>query len=297
MSKYVPDINSHRWVIIASSRLSRPDTAHASSKQKKAKKKPCVFCENNEKLSSTEVFRIGKGKINEPGWKVRVISNKYPITDYHEIVVHSPDHTKNIEDFSKQQVEHVLCAYRERFNYYRKLGQVLIFCNSGEQAGASIEHSHSQIVVIPSQINLDTLAQEPINNVVESSPHFTSFCPDFSQWPYEVWIAPKDGRGKYADLSDQQIEELAGILQKLIKQLKKIYVDHKISRIPFAYNYYIYPGHNWYVRIIPRFVYRAGFELGTGLNVNIVDPSEAALELKGIESKIIGVLSRLKGKI
>ncbi len=296
MSKYVPDIISHRWVIIASSRLSRPEEV-SSKKQKKTKKKPCVFCENNEKLSSTEVYRVGKGKINEPGWKVRVISNKYPITDYHEIVIHSPDHEKNIEDLSKQQVGHILLAYRERFRFYRKLGQVLIFCNNGEQAGASMQHPHSQLVVIPSQINLDTLAKEPINNVVSDTESFISYCPDFSQWPYEVWIAPKDGTGKYADLTDTQLEEMAEILQGLIKQLKKIYTSHKISNIPFAYNYYIYPGHNWYLRIIPRFVYRAGFELGTGLNVNVVDPSEAALELRGIESKIIGVLSKLKGKI
>jgi len=297
MSKYVPDIISHRWVIIASSRLSRPEETHSSSKQKRAKKKPCVFCENNENLSATEVFRIGKGKPNEPGWKVRVISNKYPITDYHEIVIHSPDHGKNIEDLSRQQVGNILLAYRERFRFYRKIGQVLIFCNNGEQAGASIEHSHSQIVVIPSQINLDTLAKEPTSNVVSDTPNFTSYCPDFSQWPYEVWIAPKDGTGKFADLTDIQVEEMADTLQKLIKQLRKIYADHRISHIPFAYNYYIYPGHNWYLRIIPRFVYRAGFELGTGLDVNIVDPSEAALELRGVESKIIGVLSKLKKKI
>jgi len=297
MSKYVPDIISHRWVIIASSRLSRPEETHSSSKQKKTKKKTCVFCENNEKLSPTEVSRIGKGKVNESGWKVRVISNKYPITDYHEIIIHSPDHEKNIEDLSKQQVGHILFAYRERFRFYRKLGQVLIFCNNGEQAGASIQHSHSQLVVIPSQINLDTLAKEPTNNVVSDTLNFISYCPDFSQWPYEVWITPKDGSGKFADLTDVQVEEMASVLQKLIKQLKKIYTDHQISHIPFAYNFYIYPGHNWYLRIIPRFVYRAGFELGTGLNVNIVDPSEAALELRGVESKIIGILGKLKKKI
>lgn len=297
MSKYVPDIISHRWVIIASSRLSRPEESHTTSKQKKKKKPPCVFCEHNENISPTEVYRIGKGKANEPGWKVRVISNKYPITDYHEIVIHSPDHEKNIEDLTKLQVNNILLAYRERFRFYRKVGQVLIFCNNGEQAGASIQHSHSQLVVIPSQINLDTLAKEPISNVVSDTPNFISYCPDFSQWPYEVWITPKDSSGKFADLTDVQVEEMAGVLQRLIKQLKKIYADHKISNIPFAYNFYIYPGHSWYLRIIPRFVYRAGFELGTGLNVNIVDPSEAALELRGIESKIIGVLSKLKKKI
>ena len=62
----------------------------------------------------------------------------------------------------------------------------------------------------------------------------------------------------------------------------------------FVYNYYINPHSNWYLRIIPRFVHRAGFELGTGLNVNIVDPTNAALEYKGMEMRMVNVLDKLK---
>lgn len=293
MSKYVPDVISHRWVIIASQRLARPEESQSKGRKSKAKNK-CTFCENNESSSPDEVFRIGKGEPNKPGWDVRVVSNKYPITDYHEVIIHAPGHDKHIEDLSEDQVYKVLKAYKERFNYYRKMGQVLIFCNNGEHAGASMDHPHSQMVVIPTQINLDTLAKEPINNVVQETPNFTTYCPDFSQWPYEVWIAPKDGRERYGDLTDEQLQEMAGILQVTLKQLKKIFKNHKLTNMDFAYNYYIYPGHNWYLRIIPRFVHRAGFELGTGLNVNIVDPTEAALELRGIESRIVSVLNKLK---
>ncbi len=46
------------------------------------------------------------------------------------------------------------------------------------------------------------------------------------------------------------------------------------------YNFYIYHGSDWYLRIIPRLIHRAGFELGTGLSVNIVDPTNAAKEYK-----------------
>lgn len=291
MSKYVPDVISHRWVIIASSRLARPEEG-----SKKNKSRKCTFCEKNEKASPNEVFRIGKGEPNKPGWDVRVIANKYPITDYHEVIIHSPGHEKHIEELPVEQVYKILKAYKERFNFYRKTGQVLIFCNNGEHAGASMDHPHSQMVVIPMQINLDTLAKEPINNVVQDTQNFTTYCPDFSQWPYEVWIAPKDGRGRYGDLTDEQLQEMAGILQVTLKQLKKIFKNHKLTNMDFAYNYYIYPGHNWYLRIIPRFVHRAGFELGTGLNVNIVDPSEASLELRGIESRIVSVLNKLKAR-
>jgi UDPglucose--hexose-1-phosphate uridylyltransferase len=292
MSKYVPDVISHRWVIIASQRLARPEETGKKGKKKGA----CPFCEKNELLAPDEVFRVGKGDVNKPGWKVRVISNKYPITDYHEVIIHSPDHTKNIESLTEKQIGHILRAYRARFNYYRKMGQVLIFCNNGEHAGSSMDHPHSQLVVIPGQINLDTLAKEPLNNVVQDTKYFTTYCPDFSQWPYEVWIAPKEGKARFGDLNDEQLDEMATLMSQTLKQLKKIFDGHKLTNMDFAYNYYIYPGHEWYLRIIPRFVHRAGFELGTGLNVNIVDPSEASLELRGIESKIVGILNKLKQK-
>jgi UDPglucose--hexose-1-phosphate uridylyltransferase len=297
MSKYVPDVISHRWVIIASQRLARPDQNGNKAKRSKLNaKKVCVFCEGNEALTAAEVFRVGRGDINKPGWKVRVVTNKYPITDYHEVIVHSPNHKKNIEELSEKQIENILTAYKDRFNYYRKTGQVLIFCNSGEHAGASINHPHAQLVVIPTQINLDTLAKEPLNNVVQDTKYFTSYCPDFSQWPYEVWIAPKEGKGRFGDLNNDQLAEMAHVMSNTMRQLKKIFNHHQLSDMDFAYNYYIYPGHEWYLRIIPRFIHRAGFELGTGLNVNIVDPAEASLELRGIESRIVSILNKLKNK-
>ena len=292
MSKYVPDILSRRWVIVAPSRLSRPD--HISAKSKK--QSLCPFCPGNEHVSPGEVFRIGKGEKDQKGWVVRVIPNKYPITDYHEVIIHSPHEDKDIEHLSASHVESILKAYRERFNYYRKKGQVLIFCNHGEGSGASIHHPHSQLVVIPSQINLDTLTREPLNNIVEDNTFFYTYCPDFSQWPYEIWIAPKKEGAHFGDLTDKQIVDLSNLLKKTVRQLETIYEKNRFANMSFGYNYYIYPHSNWYLRIIPRFVHRAGFELGTGLNVNIVDPTTAAMEYKGMEMRMVNVLDKLKKK-
>jgi UDPglucose--hexose-1-phosphate uridylyltransferase len=160
-----------------------------------------------------------------------------------------------------------------------------------------MKHPHSQLVVVPSQINMDTLTKEPLNNIVEQTQAFTSYCPDFSQWPYETWIAPNAGDAKFGDITDEAIAELAKLLQRTLKNIKRMYDHHQLTHIPFGYNYYIYPGHTWYMRIIPRFVHRAGFELGTGLNVNIVDPTEAALELRGVETRMLNVLSKLQGHL
>ncbi len=289
MSKYVPDISTRRWVIVSPQRIGRPEERDAAKK-----KKHCPFCEGHETETPPEIIRFGGGETDKPGWKVRIIPNKYTITDVHEVIIHSPFHDKDIEELPLDHVKLIFNAYRQRYNFYKKKGQVLIFCNHGEIAGASLNHPHSQLVVIPSQINLETLVREPINNIVSISKQFTVYCPDFSQWPYEVWIAPKKTESTFGDILDEELAELALLLQSMLKRLVHIYQEHKITTQHFGYNYYIYHKENWYVRIIPRFVNRAGFELGTGLYVNIVDPVEAALELRGVEKKMMGVLKKLK---
>lgn len=288
MTKYVPDISSRRWLIVAPQRIVKPE-------DNGKKKHVCHFCPGHEKLSPNEVYRIGEGEKNKPGWKVRVVANKFPITDMHEVIIHSPYHDKDIIDLPVNYTVNILKAYRERFNFHRKNGQVLIFCNHGEHAGASLDHPHSQLVVIPPQINLDSLTREPLNNVVSENKFFQVYCPDFSQWPYELWISPKTEKTFFGDITDVEMKDLADIFHKLLKQMYKIYKESHFS-MPYGYNYYISPKENWYLRIIPRFIHRAGFELGTGLSVNIVDPTDAALAYKGINPKVNEVLLKLKSK-
>lgn len=287
MSKYVPDISTRRWVIISPQRLGRP----AGTKAK------CPFCPGHEAETPPEVLRFGDGEADKHGWKVRVIPNKFPITDIHEVIIHTPDHDKDIESLDAPHVELILKAYKMRYNFYRKKGQVLIFGNHGEHAGASLAHPHSQLVVIPSQINLETLLREPLANRVKETKYFHVYCPDFSQWPFEVWISFKKDDTVFGDIVDEEITDLAQILIETLKRLRHIYQRHQISSIPFGYNYYLYHKENWYVRIIPRFIHRAGFEHGTGLSVNIIDPFNASLELRGESEQMTSVLRKLKSKI
>src|SRR3990172_1270939 len=72
----------------------------------------CPFCAGNEATTPPEVYRIGPGEKDKPGWLVRVVPNKYPITDIHEVIIHSPDDAKDIEQIPIEQVTHILTAYR-----------------------------------------------------------------------------------------------------------------------------------------------------------------------------------------
>ncbi len=286
MAKYVPDIKTQRWVVIAPGRTSRPEDTTVP----KSEATRCPFCAGNEGLTPPEVYRIGSGEKDKPGWQVRVVPNKYPITDVHEVIIHSPSDTDDIETLPLDQITKILTAYRDRFRAHMDNGQVLIFCNHGLHAGASLKHPHSQLVVIPKQINLDALSCEPINNIVKENTHYITFCPDFSQWPFEQWIAPKIGGNRFSDVFDADIPDLAAVLGEAIRRTAAVYADARFEslhpNVAFGYNYYIYHGVNWFIRIIPRFVHRAGFELGTGLNVNIVDPSQAAQYLKEAHLKV-----------
>lgn len=285
MAKYVPDITTNRWVIFAESRSRRPQERPAVNVNK-----ICVFCPGFEQIPGEELYRLGGGKPYEKGWKVRVIKNKYPITDFHEVIIHSPDDVLDIADLPLVQVELILRAYRERFNANLKNGQVMIFNNVGEAAGASISHPHSQLVVVPKQINLDSLQLEAIVNVVLDNNQFIVFCPNFSQWPFEMWIAPKKRNEYFGEILDDAVGDLAQVLQNTIKRMLQhlsatgAHMHPGLPNIVFkgapAYNFYIHQGKDWYIRLVPRLIHRAGFELGTGLSVNVVDPVDAAEALK-----------------
>jgi len=283
MATYVPDVKTKRWIVLAPARTKRPDTVTEIPKDMVAKKPVDPFAVGNEAMTPPEVLRMGDGEANKPGWRVRVVPNKFPITDTHEVIIHSPHPEHDIEDLETDAVSDILFAYRQRYQTHRNDGQVLIFCNHGEHAGASLKHPHSQLVVIPSQITLDALEQEPINNIVMDNTHFMVYCPEFSQWPYETWIAPKKKETFFGDITDEEVKDLAPILQSTLRRLRDVYHTPDMTKlranIPFNYNYYIYHWKNWFVRIIPRLVHRAGFELGTGLNVNIIHPKEAAERL------------------
>ncbi|MBI5619404.1 hypothetical protein HY950_00395 [Candidatus Gottesmanbacteria bacterium] len=285
MAKYVPDVGTKRWVVIAPLRNFRPGAEVPQGKP------VCPFCEGNEAETPPEVYRIGGGEKDKPGWQVRVVPNKYAITDIHEVIIHSPDHEKDIEALPLEHVTRILTSYRDRYRAHEADGQVMIFCNHGLHAGASLDHPHSQLVVVPTQINLDTLSREATANVVEDNNHFITYCPDFSQWPLEVWIAPKQQGAKFGDTTDGELPDLADVLVRALQKIEALahlpdapHLPASPSlggpNTPFVYNYYIYHGADWYLRIIPRLIHRAGFELGTGLNVNVMDPADAARALK-----------------
>lgn len=270
--EFLQNPTSKKWIVSAPRRAQRPDEA-------KGTEGTCPFCPGKEG-EETEVYRVG-GKTGDSNWQVRVLPNKYPFAPIHEVIVHSQDHHKNFGELETLQVELILKVYKDQFIKYKDKGQVYIFHNRGEAAGESLTHPHSQLAVIPSSIELEIPALEYISQNTTQGikiQTFILFCPLTSQWPDEVWIVPSPNENSsnlsFADITDQEIKDLSQVLTKLVQVLEK-----KLGK-EFPYNFYIYPGKNWYLRLIPRIKSLGGFEIGTNVFVNTEDPRETIKFLK-----------------
>lgn len=230
-------------------------------------KKLCPFCPGNEQLTPPAV----------QDWPVRVFSNLFPILPHHEVIVHAPDHKKDIPDFSLEQVTYIIKTYIVRFRNLKNFGKVIIFNNSVARSGATIAHPHSQIVALEKNIKVYIPPLEPAANIVSTSNYFSIYCPEFSQFPYETWIAPKKPLS-FPALSVTVQKDLARTLKNSLFKIRSLHLPDQT-----AYNYYFVPSlKHWYIRIIPRLAISGGFEYATNLAVNTITPLKAKKMLSRI---------------
>jgi UDPglucose--hexose-1-phosphate uridylyltransferase len=265
--KFIENKSSNVCVISAVRRAKRPNIA-------KGVEPVCPFCPGSGE-KEPEVYRIG-GRGNDSNWKVRVVNNKFPFAPIHEVVIHSPDHEKSFAEFPIFQTELVLQTYLDRYNEHRDKGWVYIFHNHGIGGGESLPHPHSQIAVIPEEVamNIQHLEGPSEKEEVQETEKFTIFCPLYSQWPEEIWMYPKERGGTFGETTKEELHDLAKILHRLVQIMD---LRHNNE---FPYNFYIYPGYDWYLRIVPRFKTLGGFEIGTGIFINTQDPRETIKFIK-----------------
>jgi UDPglucose--hexose-1-phosphate uridylyltransferase len=317
-----------RWVIIATERSRRP--SDFAPEERRAVGGFCPLCEGNEDRTPPEVlaFRANGTPPNSPGWLLRVVPNKFPalriegdvdregegIYDKmngigaHEVVVETPHHHETLATLPLKAVEHVLWAYRERIVDLRRdkrLQYVMVFKNYGSAAGASLEHSHSQIIalpIVPTRVReeiegtknyfhykdrcvfCDIIRQElrQRTRVITENNGFISIAPFASRFPFETWILPKTHQPSYELMEGSFYGQAAEILSETLRKLKLVLDDP-------PYNYIIHtsssPGqdrdhYHWHIEIMPKLTKVAGFEWGTGFYINPTPPEEAAEYLR-----------------
>lgn len=316
-----------RWVIISVERGKRPTDFITQTIKKKGGF--CPFCAGNEYTTPQEIiaFRPQDSKPNGPGWRLRVIPNKFPalgiggelrkrgegIYDMmngvgaHEVIVETPDHDVTLSKMPLKGVEEVLWAYYTRITDLKKdarLKYVLIFKNEGEVAGASLEHSHSQLIAMPivprtvkdemqgarhhhgmkERCLFCDIVNQEINDgrrVVLENSDFIALSPFAPRAPFETWVLPKKHHSAFMP-EHNSFAGLAEILQGVLKRMDAI-----LNAPPYNFMLHTSPlseeqndYYHWHIEIMPKLSKVAGFEWGSGFYINPVPPEDAARFLR-----------------
>ncbi len=226
----------------------------------------------------------------------------------HEVIIESPKHNADLYNMKISQIEDVMHAYRKRFiklSCNKNYQLIVIFRNHGDRAGTTLDHPHSQLIAIPfvpgfirnrlyeseryfdnfgrcvycSMINYEIKAEK---RIICENEYFVAFAPYASLVPYSILILPKEHQACFSGISENHIKYLASILRTVLKKLYYVLNDPD-------YNYVIDSApvdqagdrhYHWHLEILPRLSTRAGFEIGSGINVNTVLPEKCAKSLR-----------------
>ncbi|MDH4320356.1 MAG: galactose-1-phosphate uridylyltransferase [Desulfobulbaceae bacterium] len=317
-----------RWIIISTERGKRPTDFIVEENH--VKSGFCPLCPGNENTTPPEVLSYGRAgdKPNTPGWTLRVVPNKYPALviegelgkageglydkmngiGAHEVLIDTPSHQEIFTHLPLERLTQVFWAFRDRLNDLSRdprFRYVMVFKNYGRAAGASLEHSHSQLVALPilprmivSELEgslsyykykercifCDIIRQEIAQDlrVVCQNDHFITITPWAPRSPFEMWILPKKHASSYTTMDDEQFKGLAAIFSETMRRL-----DACIPNVP--YNFVLHGAplrsqplehFHWHFEIMPKLTTMAGFEWGSGFYINPTPPEEAAKFLK-----------------
>lgn len=341
MPEFRQDLISGQWVIIATDRAKRPETFACKGAKEidraalPAYKKNCPLCPGNEVMTPPEVLVLtgAAGAHRAPGsagWRVRVVRNKFPALEpeekaegkpsafprpdeayravpgygIHEVIVETPEHNRHPAVWAPEQMALVTEAYYQRLaalEEFPRLRYIQLFRNHGPEAGASIEHPHSQLLALPfvperagreleraHRYYLEhercpyclLLEQEGRLNkrIVAENELFTAFMPYASRFPFETWLMPRLHQASFLEQGRAERAAFAALLGEILSRLARALDDP-------PYNYYLHsapvrsselPHFHWHLELVPKLTTAAGFEMGSDVFINTTLPEEAA---------------------
>ena len=324
-----------RYAVIASARMKRPTDFAIPPKVEPGH--ICPFCVGNERSTPpADLLLIPKdGGVTfsrdsdgerANNWLVRCFPNLYPATEpsteaihpseplhirrvaygYHEIVVESPNHEEHPGRARVEQLQLSLKAALILMRRYRedeRINYVQLFRNHRREAGASLSHTHSQIIALdstPKNINEEleglkryrtTHGECAYCEIIEKergspreifeSENFFVLAPWASISPFELWILPKRHEADLLRVTETEVANLAKTMRSTLGAASKLLGDP-----PYNYGFHTAPkglngsGYHWHLEIYPKLSVWAGFELSTGVHINITPPEVAAPSLR-----------------
>jgi UDPglucose--hexose-1-phosphate uridylyltransferase len=319
-----------RWVIISTERRKRPTDFHLEPVTI-APDGSCPFCEGHEQMTPRELlaYRANGSAPNQPGWTLRVVPNQFPVLRVegtldrqgeglfdkmngigaHEVLIESPRHGDTLASLDDRAIEDVFWAARERVQDLkrdRRFRYIIIFKNHGMAAGASLDHSHSQLIalpIVPREVRdevdgakahhdqkercvfCDILRQEigDGKRLIAENADIVAVAPYAPRFPFETWLLPRRHQSLFEETPRHEIASLARMLGDILRRMNKALqappynlLIHSAPVSEAAGEYY-----HWHVEIIPKLTKIAGFEWATGFYVNPTAPEEAAEVLRG----------------
>ncbi len=286
-------------VVYAPERARRPVELSFSVGKGTLSRDECPFCPGNEHMTPPATYTVE----GVSGWVVRVFPNRFPALchlwvagGHHEVVVETPRHGVSLAELDVEEVGAVVDAFLHRLRGLSGLDgvrYVLLFKNHGPEAGASLSHSHSQIIATPFvpplvEREAGAFGREglcPVCAMLEAAQKkgllvwrergFAVFCPEASRFPYELWVMPEEHQEDFRELEDP-----VGFARALKAALSSLGC---LGDVP--YNFALHtsfwgPPFHWHLEIMPRITTLGGFELGGDAYINPYPPGECAGRLR-----------------
>ena len=333
MSELRKDHVTGRWVIISTERRKRPSDFRLES-VRIAPDDSCPFCEGHEEMTPKELLVYGRNGSapNTRGWTLRVVPNQFPVLRVeggldrrgeglfdkmngigaHEVIIESPRHEDTLASMDERAVEQVLSAAAARVQDLKRDSRfryVIVFKNHGAAAGASLEHSHTQLIalpIVPREVRdevdgsrrhfqtkercvfCDILQQEATDGrrLIAENSDVVALAPYAPRFPFETWILPKRHQALFEEAPRQEYVSLARLLGDILRRMNNALqfppynlLIHSAPVVEPAGEYY-----HWHVEIIPKLTKVAGFEWATGFYLNPTSPEEAAQVLRDIRT-------------
>ncbi|KMP11931.1 galactose-1-phosphate uridylyltransferase [Candidatus Nitromaritima sp. SCGC AAA799-C22] len=330
MSELRKDPILDRWVIISKERGERPQDFPPPDKL--TGKGFCPFCAGHEKNTPPEIlaYRSNGASADTPGWTLRVVPNKYPalniegeVSDLstglfsgisgigsHEVIIECPDHQGELEHLPRDRVTDCFRAFKERLIALKKDSRIqyaLIFKNHGEAAGATLEHTHCQLIALPilPELVADEIAgcerhfaanerciycdliQQEITakqRIVAQNERFVALCPYASRYPFEIWVLPHDHSTRFEETRDRELSDLSDLFKETLLRMRTA-----LKEPPYNFVLHTSPlngdmehQYHWHIEIMPKLTKLAGFEQGTGFYINPAPPEDAAEILRNL---------------
>lgn len=265
----------------------------------------CAFCAGNEAETPPEVWadRPGAGPADGPGWRVRAVPNKFPALapeeGVHEVVVNAPRHVVAFHELSDEEAARAVAAWRTRLQAVAADPRGLwpfLFLNQGAAAGASLAHSHAQVMGLPfapprlvareramaahpCALCADFADDAMSDRRVAEVDGLVAWCPAVPPLSGAVRVAPRahlpgwDGPFDPAAVGRLLRRLLGAIGTGLGAEAANLWLHARRPGGPDTYH--------WHLDVVPRLGTLAGMELGAGVIAANRAPEAVAASLRG----------------